>query len=369
MPFYTKEDVVYQKNTYGYARAKAQKIGMWDETGKKFVPVRWIPQLNAPVFLISKKDYSPEKNTVGHFPETNYTVGIKNANFLVTHNTAILGILGIGKSMLAIELIERMIAENIKVICIDLTNQYIQELHDFVDSQDEMEFEDLQAIGAAGKTSVNQNVEEGGSIKKFSQKIKKNLVEYIISKHDIKLKVYNPSKFEVWRQDSKPFQGNASMATLSPTEITQIISQATLEIVQNLGMTENARVCLIYEEAHSLIPEWNSVATDGDRTATNGTARAILQGRKYGLGCLLITQRTANVTKTILNQCNTVFAMRTFDDTGKEFLSNFIGHEYADVLPSLQERHAVFFGKASTCENPVLIRLNDQSEFRSSFYS
>ncbi len=108
-------------------------------------------------------------------------------------------------------------------------------------------------------------------------------------------------------------------------------------------MTDKARVCLVYEEAHSLIPEWNSVAVEGDKAATNGTARAILQGRKYGLGCLLITQRTANVTKTILNQCNTVFAMRTFDDTGKEFLSNYLGGEYAAKLPSLKERHAVFF--------------------------
>lgn len=115
------------------------------------------------------------------------------------------------------------------------------------------------------------------------------------------------------------------------------------------------------------MPEWNSVVNEGDKNATSGTARAILQGRKYGLGCLLVTQRTANVTKTILNQCNTVFAMRTFDETGKEFLSNYIGKDYADSLSSIPERHAVFFGKASACENPVLIRLNDQSQFRDTF--
>ena len=82
---------------------------------------------------------------------------------------------------------------------------------------------------------------------------------------------------------------------------------------------------------------------------------------------MLITQRTANVTKTILNQCNTIFAMRTFDDTGKEFLSNYIGGDYANVLPSLIARHAVVFGKASTCENPVLIRLNDRGAFLEAF--
>jgi DNA helicase HerA-like ATPase len=132
-------------------------------------------------------------------------------------------------------------------------------------------------------------------------------------------------------------------------------------------MTDSARLCLVYEEAHSLVPEWNSVAADGDKQATATSARAILQGRKYGLGCLLVTQRTANVTKTILNQCNTIFAMRTFDDTGKEFLGNYIGSDYANILPSLQPRHAVVFGKASSCENPVLIRLNDQDAFRQRF--
>lgn len=159
------------------------------------------------------------------------------------------------------------------------------------------------------------------------------------------------------------YESRASMASLTPTEITQIISDAALQAVQSQGTTEKARVCLVYEEAHSLVPEWNSVAAEGDKTATNGTARAILQGRKYGLGCLLVTQRTANVTKTILNQCNTIFAMRTFDDTGKEFLSNYIGVNYSSRLPTLQERQAVVFGRASSCENPVIIRLNDREDF------
>lgn len=155
--------------------------------------------------------------------------------------------------------------------------------------------------------------------------------------------------------------------TLTACEITSIFSDMALLVSQRLGMTDSARLCLVYEEAHSLVPEWNSVAADGDRAATATSARAILQGRKYGLGCLLITQRTANVTKTILNQCNTIFAMRTFDDTGREFLGNYIGSDYARVLPSLQPRQAIVFGKASSCENPVLIRLNDNDRFRAAF--
>ena len=179
--------------------------------------------------------------------------------------------------------------------------------------------------------------------------------------------ILNPAGFRVSKQTTNAYEDQAAFVDLTPSEITAIFSSAALKAFQELGMVDEARACLVYEEAHSLVPEWNSVASDGDKNATAASARAILQGRKFGLGCLLITQRTANVTKTILNQCNSIFAMRTFDDTGKDFLGNYIGSDYAKVLPSLKERHAVFFGKSSSCDDPVLIRLNDNDKFIEAF--
>ena len=252
----TKEEIVYQKNTFGYARAKARKIGIWDEDNKKFIPAKWIPKLNAPVILKSSSEYTPEVNAIGHFPGSNYPVLIKDINHFITHNTAILGILGIGKSMLAIELVERMIAENIKVICIDLTNQYANELSEYINVQEEEKIQKkIQDIGVKGKEVCCQNVEEGGSVKQFASAIKDDLKKFILADRQYMLKIYNPSKFEVWRQVSKPYNQQASMASLTPPEITQIISEVALEIAQELGMTDRARICLVYEEAHSLVPE------------------------------------------------------------------------------------------------------------------
>lgn len=364
----TKEEIVQQKNTHGFARAQAQKIGEWDAASKRFKFVKWLPAPNAPVFLKGTANFQPTGDAIGHFPGTDYPVSIKSIDDLVTHNTAVLGILGIGKSMLAIELVERMMAAGIKAVCLDLTNQYSSELAPYIDAAKESAATvALQGIGESGKSKVRQNVEDGGSRTEFAEAIGVRMREFMKPENPSRLMIFNPTHFEVWRQDSKMFSGNASMASLSPAEITQIISQATLDSVAALGMTDKARVCLVYEEAHSLVPEWNSSVADGDRSASNGSARAILQGRKYGLGCLLITQRTANVTKTILNQCNTMFAMRTFDDTGKDFLANYIGADYANSLSSLTERQAVFFGRASSCENPILIRLNDREIFVQSF--
>jgi len=313
--------------------------------------------------LVRPEGGEVEKDAIGHFPGTNYPVCI-DPHLLVTHNAAILGILGVGKSFLALELVERMLDTGIKVVCLDLTNQYATELSRFLDvPAEQAALAELESIGPPGKTKVKKNVEEGGSVRAFSAKIKAQFEDFLKPDSNVKLRILNPAQFEVWRQDSKPYQDQASMATLTLTEITRIITEGLLEVLQEQGMTDRARCCIIYEEAHSLIPEWNAVATDGDRTATNGTAKAILQGRKFGLGCLVITQRTANVTKSILNQCNTVFGLRVFDATGMEFLKNYIGEDYAGVLSTLEDRHAVVFGRASSCRDPVLARLNDRADF------
>lgn len=358
----TKEEILQQKNTRGYVLAEAKKVGRWDTDAGRFVQVKWIPHPNAPVFLVESEPGAPNPAAVGNFPRTSYPVSV-DPHLLVTHNTAILGILGVGKSFLAIELVERLIASDIKVICLDLTNQYAAALNPFYDAATEGAIlADLQAVGPPGRTHITKNVEEGGSINEFRDEVR-DVVSEFLAAEDRPLLILNPAAFQVWRQDSKPFQQDASMATLTPCEVTRIVTEATLDILQEEGMTDSARCCLVYEEAHSLIPEWGAIASEGDRAATNGTAKAILQGRKFGLGAIVITQRTANVTKTILNQCNTVFAMRVYDATGMDFLSNYIGADYAGVLSTLEDRHAVVFGRASSCADPVLIRLNDRDDF------
>ncbi len=359
----TREEIVQQKNTRGYVRGEAKKIGRWDEVQGRFEVVRWVPRPNTPVFLVDTSSPTPKKDAVGHFPGTDYPVSI-DVDSLVTHNTAILGILGAGKSFLALELVERMIGAGIKVICLDLTNQYAQELSPYYNTdKEQLTIENLQTIGTNGKNNAQQNVEEGGSIQEFEQAVREDLQSFLAPDNTQRVKIYNPVAFEVWRQDSKPFQGRASMASLTPTEITRIFVEAALQVLQDQGMSDRARCCIVFEEAHSLIPEWTAVASEGDKAATNGTAKAILQGRKYGLGCLVITQRTANVTKSILNQCNTVSALRVFDATGMEFLKNYIGEDYAGVLSTLEDRLAVIFGRASSCKDPVLIRLNERVDY------
>jgi uncharacterized protein len=358
----TQEEILAQKNTYGFARGTAKKIGTWDNNLQRFEHVRWIPKLNEPVFLQQTQQPPALAAAVGFFPNTGYPLSVK-VDQLVTHNTAILGILGAGKTFLALELVERMLLKGIKVIALDLTNQYASELAPYYDAAaEQIKIAALKATGPPGKANMRPNVAEGGSVQVFQALLKLQLTAFVNDQHS-HLRIYNPTAFEIWRQDGKLFSGVGSMVQLTPAEITRIVTEVALDLC-SANITDQAKLCLVYEEAHSLIPEWNAVASAGDKEATNGTAKAILQGRKYGLGCLVVTQRTANVTKTILNQCNTVFALRVFDSTGMEFLRNYIGDDYAGVLSTLEDRHAVAFGRASSCSDPVLIRLNDRSTFQ-----
>ena len=374
----TREDIVFQRNTRGYARAEARKIGRWNSDRGSFQLVKWIPAMHSPVFQSAGPLEDIDETAIGCLPSTKYPIRIKNIHELVTHNTAVLGILGVGKSFLAIEIIERMFADGVKVVCLDLTNQYANELADFYDSEGETKcLEKIRSAADQDRDKVEDSKTKGGSFDNLKAAISQDLAAFLSNECKSMLKIYNPAQINASIQagdlrNKKVGPGPndwaqvAAFRETTPAEITRMVTESCLALSQD-KMRDNAKVCLVFEEAHSLVPEFNNLTVDSDKHAVAGTARAILQGRKYGLGCLLISQRTANVTKTILNQCNTVLAFRTFDDTGMAFLENYLGHDYAHLLPSLEERHVVFFGKASSCENPVLMKVNERDDFIARF--
>jgi hypothetical protein len=210
----TREEIVEQRNSRGYVRAEARKLGKWDDN--HFRSVKWVPLPNTPVYIVNIEEPPYDNDSIGFIPFTNYHIAM-DLNYLVTHNTAILGILGVGKTYLALELIERMIAQRIKVICLDLTNQYSTELSPYFDNDASTdEISALLAIGIRGRNKVNLNVEEGVRIVQFRAELKHRISAFLRSEDPREmLRVYNPAGFEVWRQDSRAYQNTAAMATLT----------------------------------------------------------------------------------------------------------------------------------------------------------
>lgn len=378
----TDEEGLEFKDTHGFTVGTAQKIGNYDLENNELNTVKWLPDIYTPIFLLKQEEteYNPD-NFIGKFPHTNYGIAIKNIHELVTHNTAILGILGIGKSCLTFELLQKLVnGTDVKIICIDITNEYfktdklpkyIQE--DLVRHDEETIFNEINDKFEYIETVDGKQIpENSGNKSDYKKVLKRDLCQFFFESDDIpddlqmvnakRIRIFNPDYHKV--SEGEKIGYNVISSPLTQAEKTRIIAEEVFKILMKLPIDPDnkAKVLLVFEEAHSLIPEWNSVANEGDKSATNGTAKVILQGRKYGLGSMVITQRTANISKSILNQCNTIFALRVFDDTGKQFLENYIGSEYSNLLPTLEERHCVAIGKAMKLKQPVILELNDMND-------
>jgi DNA helicase HerA-like ATPase len=77
---------------------------------------------------------------------------------------------------------------------------------------------------------------------------------------------------------------------------------------------------------------------------------------------MVIAQRTANVSKTVLTQCNSVVAFQQFDKTGADFLTNYMGSEMVGALPMLRPRQAIAVGKAFRSGMPTIFQVPDIAE-------
>lgn len=368
----TNEEKLEKYDNHGYTTVSAKKIGAFNTTTNKLSAIKWFPNIYSPVFLLNDNmdDYDYSK-FIGKLPGTNCGIPITNYDALITHNTAILGILGIGKSKLTFELLKKVEANtDAKIICIDITNEYAREngLFKYIE-QNKIQHDDensFDIINDTFETVIDKNKNASGNISLYKTELKKDLCNFLFGEDNFTSKSLftNEKQVRIYNIDyhkaSKGIKETGSdLSTIALTlpEKTRIITETIFKIISKLPMSENqkSKVLLVFEEAHSLVPE--------DRTSASlVTAKYILQSRKYGLGSLVITQRTANVSKSILSQCNTIFGMKVFDTTGKEFLENFIGKDYAESLALLEDRHSIITGKALDLKQPVIISLNDMNE-------
>lgn len=334
----------------------------------RFDLVPWLPGPGTPVRLTAQTDPTFDAGGIGFVPGSSFAVRYR-PRYAVTHNTAILGILGSGKTTLARELICRNLVEGLRVVVLDITGQYAP-LFDAVIPAAEAD-ERLRRINdalAPRLRSLDPDADNHfGSRGEFIRQMRADIDEFLLS--DDPLRIYNPLGFNVTTIDGFARGGRAEMLReLSAIEKTSYIAVQLLHAAQARGETEEARLCLLLEEAHSLVPEPADGLNKDDHRAVVATARAVLQGRKYGYGCLLVTQRTANVTKTILNQCHTVFALRSYDATGMAFLANYLGTEYSKLLSAMPRFHCVAFGEGITCTAPVFLNLNDRTVFEEMYW-
>jgi hypothetical protein len=122
------------------------------------------------------------------------------------------------------------------------------------------------------------------------------------------------------------------------------------------GEMPKRRVVLL-EEAHTFLPEWN-VALRAQQERVAFSTRMIMQARKFGLTFVIVSQRTAVVSKSALSQCENYIILKTLDQTGLEYLESLVGPELRDAIPSLERYEAMCVGPAFNSDAPVIISLD-----------
>ena len=106
-------------------------------------------------------------------------------------------------------------------------------------------------------------------------------------------------------------------------------------------------VLLVFEEAHNYLP--SSGSTTGTSAARRTVERIAKEGRKYGVSCMIVSQRPAEVSETILSQCNNFVILRLTNPVDQNYVKKLMSDTFSgliDTLPSLRQGEALVIGEA-----------------------
>ena len=122
---------------------------------------------------------------------------------------------------------------------------------------------------------------------------------------------------------------------------------------------------LVMEEAHTFVKRYKEDTDNQDATSVccQVFERIAREGRKFGLGLVLSSQRPSELSPTVLSQCNTFLLHRISNDRDQDLVHRFVPDNLKGLLrelPTLPSQNAILLGWAS--ELPVLVRMNDLPE-------
>lgn len=154
--------------------------------------------------------------------------------------------------------------------------------------------------------------------------------------------------------------------SLLPSDVTSIVTAVIARIVfeaQQRYLKLNKQclpTVLVMEEAHYFVKRYNDDAENtGPTTQCCKVFEKIArEGRKFGLGLVLSSQRPSELSPTVLSQCNSFLLHRISNDRDQELVHRLLPDNMRGVLremPSLPSQYAVLLGWAS--ELPVMVKM------------
>src|SRR5690606_22566829 len=113
---------------------------------------------------------------------------------------------------------------------------------------------------------------------------------------------------------------------------------ATRTSAESDGIGRPRPVLIVLEEAHRYLGD------DAAQIARDSTNRIAREGRKYGVGLMLVTQRPSELPDTALAQCGTLISLRLSNSSDQGKIRSALPDSVsglAEALPSLRTGEAI----------------------------
>lgn len=153
-----------------------------------------------------------------------------------------------------------------------------------------------------------------------------------------------------------------------PNEVAGVSSAVIARTLFNLKVWQSTSerasdpVLLVCEEAHRYVPNRGEAQYEAAQDAIRRIAK---EGRKYGVGLLLVSQRPSEVEATVLSQCNSWIVLRVTNDADREHVKAILPDSMAGLtkmLSGLRRQEAIFVGQAAMLPSRIMIRKLDDNQ-------
>lgn len=128
------------------------------------------------------------------------------------------------------------------------------------------------------------------------------------------------------------------------------------KVFQTQDEKEKDPILLVCEEAHRYVPDHG----EAQYAAAQGAIRRIArEGRKYGIGLMLVSQRPADVDSTVISQCGTWVVLRLTNSADQQHVARFLPDGLSGMvgaLPILSQQEAIFVGEGAALPSRIRVR-------------
>lgn len=148
-----------------------------------------------------------------------------------------------------------------------------------------------------------------------------------------------------------------------PFDVVNVLVSLLGRIIFDFNFWNNHRrdfpILIVFEEAHNYLP---AAETGGSSAAKKTVERIAKEGRKYGVSCMIVSQRPSEVSETILSQCNNFINLRITNPNDQNYIRKLVPDSMAgllDILPSLRQGECLVLGDSAAIPIRTMIDYPD----------